>query len=60
MTSQSGKNGTFLSPSSLPKESQTKEKKYPTSQKEYEKLMSHDSYRRVKGRIRQQRWESRQ
>lgn len=29
---------------------------YPNTQREYEKLMQHDAYRRVKGRVRQTKW----
>ena len=29
---------------------------YPQGMQEYEKLMRHDAFRRVKGRVRQTRW----
>lgn len=29
---------------------------YPTDQREYERMMRHDSYRKVRGAIRQTRW----
>ena len=32
---------------------------YPETRRAYEKLMQHDAYKRVKGRIRQTTWEDR-
>lgn len=35
------------------------DRRYPTEQKEYEKLMRHDSYRRIHRRLRQTKWADR-
>lgn len=32
---------------------------YPETFREYEKLMQHDAHKRVKGRVRQTKWEER-
>ena len=43
-------------PAARPQHAKDDMRRYPQGMQEYEKLMQHDAFRRVKGRVRQTRW----
>jgi|GEM_PF-3851517 len=45
-----------LTPAGRPARAKDDTRRYPQGMQEYEKLMQHDAFRRVKGRVRQTRW----